>query len=86
MPSPALITPCTLNVLPSKLAANVPNNIGRSPPFCSSVSFLIFALIYFTSNPDSSNYLTIFVISSILSFEIVNAVVCEAKSEEWPDP
>ena len=86
MLSPALITLCTLNALPNKLAANVLNNIGRSPPFCSFVSFLIFALIYFTSNPDSSNYLTIFVISSILSFEIINTIVCEAKSEEWPDP
>ena len=86
MLSPALITLCTLNALPNKLAANVPNNIGRSLPFCSFVSFLIFALIYFTSNPDSSNYLTIFVISSILSFEIINTIVCEAKSEEWPDP
>ena len=39
----------------NKLAANVPNNIERNPPFCSFVSFLIVLLIHCISNPDSSS-------------------------------
>ena len=38
-PSPALITPFLVNALPNELAANVPNNIGRDPPFYSFASF-----------------------------------------------
>ena len=33
--SPALITPFPANALPNKLAASVPNIVGRNPPFCS---------------------------------------------------
>ena len=78
MSSPALITPFPVNALPNILAANVPNNIGRSPPFYSFASFLIISLILFISNHDSSSDLTIFIISSTSSFEIINYVV--------PDP
>ena len=39
------------------------------------VSFLIVSLIPFIINPDSSSDLTIFIISFISPFEIVNAVV-----------
>ena len=77
-PSPALITPFPVNALPNKLSANVPNNIGRNPPFCSFLSFLIVSLTPFTSNPDFSSYLTIFIKSSISSFEIINSLA--------PDP
>ena len=65
-----------------KLAANVPSGVGRNLPFCSFVSFLIISLIPFTINPHSSSDLTIFIISSISSFEIINPVIREAKSEE----
>ena len=78
MPLPALITPLPINVLPNILAANVPNNIERNSLFCSSVSFLIALLIPYISNPDSSSDLTIFIISSISLFEIINVVL--------PDP
>ena len=30
---PALITPCRANVFPNILAANIPNSVGRNPPF-----------------------------------------------------
>ena len=77
MSSPALITPLLVNALPNTLAANVPN-IGRNPLFCSFVSFLIVSLIPFTNNLDYTSDLTTFIISTISSFEIINAVV--------PDP
>ena len=77
MSSPALITPLLLNALPNTLAANVPN-IGRNPLVCSFVSFLIVSLIPFTNNLDYTSDLTTFIISTISSFEIINAVV--------PDP
>ena len=77
MSSPALITPLLVNALPNTLAANVPN-IGRNPLFCSFVSFLIVSLIPFTNNLDYTSNLTTFIISTISSFEIINAVV--------PDP
>ena len=60
--SPALITSFPVNALPNKLAANVPNSIGRNPPFCSFVSLLIISLIPFTSYRDFSSDLTIFII------------------------
>ena len=43
-------------------------------------------LLPFVSNPDSLRDLTIFIISSISSFEIINAVVRKAESNERPDP
>ena len=76
--SPALITSSAelislfpVNEMPNKLAANVPNSIGRSTHSCSFVSFLIVSLIRFTSNPDSSSDLTIFFKTLISSFEIL---------------
>ena len=78
IPTPALITPLSDNAFTNILAANVPNNIGRNLPFCSFVSFLIAPLIPFINNPDFSSHLTTFIISSISSFAIINAVV--------PDP
>ena len=74
VPSPALITPLLVNALPKTRAANVPN-IGRNPPFCSFVSFLIVSLIPFNNNLDYTSDLTTFIISTISSFEIINAVV-----------
>ena len=69
--SPAL-TPFPVNALPNEPAAIVLNSIGRNTPFCYFVSFLIASLIPFTSNPGSSSDLTIFIISSLSSFEIIN--------------
>ena len=72
---PALITLFLVNGLPNKLAANIPNNIGRNPPFCSLASLLIVSLIHSVSNPDSSGDLTIFILFFMSSFEITNAAV-----------
>ena len=73
-----LITPHPFNALLNKLAVNVPNNTGRSPPFCCFALFLTVLLIHFINNTDSLNDLTIFKTSSISSFAIINAAV--------PDP
>ena len=77
-PSSSLITPFPVNAFLNILAANFPNNVGINPPFYSSASFLNVSLIPFINNPDSSRDLTIFIISSISSFENGNAVI--------PDP
>ena len=53
--SPALITPFSANAPLNKLAANLPNTIGKNPPFCYFASFLIVSLIPLLNNPDSSN-------------------------------
>ena len=63
-------------------------NIERSLPLSYLASFLIVSLISFINNPDSSsdfNYVHYFTIFIIFSFEIVNAVVREAKSKGLPD-
>ena len=46
---------------------------------------MIVSLIFCISNPDSLSDLTAFITSSIFSFEIINAVIREAKFEELPD-
>ena len=74
---PALITPHPVNAFPNILAANVPNNIRRDPPFYHFNLLLIVSLIPFTINRDSSKDLTIFIVSSSSSFEIINAAVTD---------
>ena len=59
VPSPALIVPLPVKRFPNKLAPNVPINILRIPPFCSSVSFLIVSLTPFINKPDSLRDLSI---------------------------
>ena len=76
--SPALITPCPPNEFPNILGANVSNNIGRNLPFCYFASFLFVSLMPSINNPDSSSDLTTFIISSLSSFEIINAVVTDS--------
>ena len=76
--SPTLITDCPVNKLPNKLAANLLNDIPRNLPFYSFSWFLSLSLIPFIRKPDSSSDLAIYIIASIYSFEIINAVV--------PDP
>ena len=41
-----MVTLFTVNALSNKLAANVPNSIGRNPPFCLFVLLLIVSLIF----------------------------------------
>ena len=72
---PALITPLPVNIFPNKPAPNVPNNIPRNSPFCYYASFCT----PFNSKPESSRDLTIFIMSSISSFDIISVVVPESK-------
>ena len=79
MTSPALIDPLLPDRFPKKLPPNVPNNILKNPLFCPFASFLIFSQP-FINKPDYTRDLTIFIISFISSFEIID-VAREAKSE-----
>ena len=80
MPSPALIDPLIPDRFPKKLPPNEPNNILENPLFCPFASFLIVSLRPFINKPDYSRDLTIFIISFISSFKIID-VAREAKSE-----
>ena len=65
---------------PKKLAPNnVYNSKLRNPPFCFYASFSIVSPAYFINKLDSPRDLTIFMISSIFSFEIINVVIPDAK-------
>ena len=86
MPSPDLIVPLPVNRFPNKLIPDVPNNILKNPPFYFFALFLYFLLRFFINKSDSLRYLTIFMKSFIISFEIINAIVQQAKSEGRPDP
>ena len=72
--SPVVITTFPANTFPNTLAAKVLGNIGINLVFCSFVLCSIFSLIRFIINPYSSSDLTIFFISPISSFEIINVV------------
>ena len=85
-PSFALITPFPVIAFLNIPAANVSNCIGRNPLFCYFASFLIGSLVPYINNLNSSSDLTIFVISSISSFQIINAAVREAKHQGRPGP
>ena len=86
-PYPALIIPSPVepytaltiafraNIFANKLATNVPNNLLRNPLFCFFVSFLIVSLTPSNNNTESSRDLTIFIVSSISSFDIINVVL-----------
>ena len=69
---PLLINPYSVNLLPNKPAATVPNHILRNPPFCYFASFLIVSLMSSISKPDLSRDLTIFIVSSIVLLQIIN--------------
>ena len=64
--------------LPSKLAANVPNNILRNPSFCYFISFLTDSVIPFNNKPEPSSDFTILIRSSMSLFNIISVVL--------PDP
>ena len=53
--------------------------VRRNPPLCSYALFLILSLTPFICKPDSSGDLTIFIISSISSLEIINDVMPDLK-------
>ena len=82
-PSRALFVSLSVNKFSNKLALNVPNNVLRNLPFCTFASFLIVSLTYFVNKPDSSSDLTIFMISFISSFEIINAVIPDSNIFLW---
>ena len=63
------------NILPSKEAPKVPNNILRNPPLCSLASCWIVSPTPFHNTPESSRDLTIFKMSPISSFEIIRVVL-----------
>ena len=78
VPLATLVVPLLFNRFPNTLALYLPNNIQRSPSFCSLASFLIVWLTSFINKPDSQYDVTIFIISLIFSFKITNIVL--------PDP
>ena len=86
MASPALDVPLLFHRFSNKPATNLPNDMLRNPSFCSFASFLIVLLIPFINKPDSSCYWTIFMISFISSFEIVNVVYFAKSERRIPDP
>ena len=86
VPSSALLTTISINAFPKILTANVPNNRGGNLSFSVFASFLIVSLISFIINTDYSRVLTVFIISFIYFFDIMNASVRVAKSKVWPDP
>ena len=69
--------PLPANIFPNKIAPNVTNKILRNPPFYSFASFWIVSLTPFNNKPESSRYLTIFIISFISSFDVISVVVPE---------
>ena len=65
-----ILVPLPAKKVPNKLAHNKPNNMLRNPSFFHH--FQLLSLAPFINRPDSSRYLTIFIISSISLSEIVN--------------
>ena len=77
--SSALIVPLAVNKYPYKLPPNVPNNIIGNPLLCSLTSFLFVSLTFINDKLEYSIGLTILIMSSISSFDIVNVVVSDPK-------
>ena len=67
------------DIFPNKKAANIPNSIPKMPPFCYFALFLFVLETRFINKPESSKDVTIFIISSIILFEIVSVVVTEPR-------
>ena len=82
-PLPALIVPLPINRFHNKLAPKVPVNIPRNPPFYHFGSFLVISLTSFINKTDFSRDLTIFKISFISSFEIINVVTPDPNRFLW---
>ena len=66
---PPRITPLPANIFPYKLAPNVGGSIPRNPHVCSFNLFSTGSLTPFINKPVSFRDLTIFIVSSICSFE-----------------
>ena len=65
-----------INRFRNKIAPNILNNTLKIPYFCSFASFLVVLLTpCFFNKPESPRDLTIFIIPSISSFEIINAAI-----------
>ena len=62
-------------MLANKLATNVTNNILRNHLFCFLASFWIVSLTPFNNKPKFLKYLTILIMSSISSFDIISVAV-----------
>ena len=61
----------------------MPNNIPRTPTFCSFALLITASLTHFIHNPDSSRELTIYMISLIFSLEIINVVLSDPNILLW---
>ena len=78
-PSPALFIPLSAKILPSKLAANEPNDILRKNPFCFLASLWIVSLTPFNNMPESLRDITILIKSSVSSSDIIRVLVPDPK-------
>ena len=66
------------------MAPNIPNNIPRNKPFIFVIVLSsINLLTTFINKPEFLRDLTIFMMFSIFSFEIINAVVPEPRIISW---
>ena len=75
LPGLVAIVPLLVYRFPNKLTPKVPNNVPRSPPFCSFTSFLIVWLTLYINKPDFSSDSIICMISLISSLAIINIVL-----------
>ena len=55
----------------------------KNPPLCSFASFLTVSLTPFINKPDSSSDLTVFIISFISLFEIINVITPDPNIFLW---
>ena len=69
-----------INIFLNKHARKVPISIPRNPSLYSFVSFSIALVAPLMNKPESSKDLTIFKMSSISLFDIINVVVAESKT------
>ena len=83
MPPPVLIVPLPVNRFSNKIVPKVPNNIQRSPSFCSFALFLIVSLTPFINQPSSSRDLIYFMISIISSLKDINVVLPDPNIFLW---
>ena len=66
---------------------SVPNNILRNPLLSSLASFWIVSLTCLNNKPEPSRDLTILIMPSLSSFDIISIVLlCGAEDEGRPDP
>ena len=83
MPSPALIVLLPANISPNQLTPNASDNILWNSSYFSFAAFLIVLLTPVISEPDSSTDLTIFIISFIYPFKVINIVLSDPNIFLW---